>query len=136
MTPAHLAALHQRAFADSRGWSPDEFASLLAQTGVHMIGDKRSFILLRIVLEEAEILTLATDPAHRRQGLAAQTLRAAERKAAQRGTGSLFLEVAENNAPALALYQKAGFQQVGERHDYYKSSSGQAVAALILRKAI
>jgi [ribosomal protein S18]-alanine N-acetyltransferase len=45
----------------------------------------------------------------------------------------VFLEVDEGNAPALRLYSRAGFEQVGRRPGYYANSEGSA-SALVLRR--
>jgi ribosomal-protein-alanine N-acetyltransferase len=42
----------------------------------------------------------------------------------------VFLEVDENNAPARALYRRAGFADVGRRKSYYQSGA----SALVLRR--
>ncbi len=134
MTPAALAALHQRAFPNNRAWDAPEFSALLAQPGVRVLGDDRAFIMIRQVLDEAEVLTLATHPDHRRQGLARSRLSAAESDLSQSGTRSVFLEVAEDNAAAKALYVAAGYQCVGKRPNYYLPKNAAPVAALVLRK--
>lgn len=136
MTPQDFAALHARAFSASRAWGADEFAALLQQTGVNWHGDNRAFVLIRHVADEAEILTLATDPAHRRQGLARTILTTAQSAAQQAEIRSIFLEVAEDNTAACALYRQAGYHQVGRRPGYYMPKDGAAIAALVLRKEL
>ena len=59
-----LAALHATAFAAP--WSAREFSDLLAQAGVFAVVEPDGFILIRQVLDEAEILTLAVRPEARR----------------------------------------------------------------------
>jgi ribosomal-protein-alanine N-acetyltransferase len=134
MTPDRLAKIHARAFSATRAWSAAEFSALLQQRGTFCTGDDTSFVLTRVTLDEAEILTLATDPAHRRKGLAASYLARAETEAAQAGARSVFLEVAEDNTAARGLYAAAGYGQVGRRPGYYVPKDAPPVAALILRK--
>lgn len=138
MTPtcADLAQTHARAFRTTRPWSADEFSGLLATKGVILTGDARCFALGRVTLDEAEVLTIATDPAHQRQGLARVALRALEAQAIAAGARQLFLEVAEDNAPARALYSAMGYAQTGRRPGYYVIGPGTAVAALILSKPL
>ena len=136
MTPETLAEIHAAAFPDARAWSSEEFATLLAQPGAILSGDSRSFALLRVTLDEAEILTVATAPDHRRKGLASSVLSEAEASAQKSGVSSVFLEVAENNEAAKALYAKAGYTQVGRRPGYYMPKDGAAIAALVLRKQL
>ena len=134
MTPADLARIHVRAFPQERGWSEEEFATLLAQPGAVLSGDARAFALLRVVADEAEVLTIATDPDHRRKGHARAALAEAEAMAAALGATAVFLEVAEDNTPAQELYAQAGYHQVGRRPNYYVPKNAAPVAALVLRK--
>lgn len=135
MTPEALARLHASAFAQDRPWTAAEFASLLSFPGSLLLGDARAVLLGRVTLDEAEILTLATDPAHRRQGLAATLLARFEAEARARGAARAFLEVAEDNAPARALYEGRGYRGVGRRPAYY-ARPGAPVAALVLSREI
>jgi [ribosomal protein S18]-alanine N-acetyltransferase len=132
MSPEALAALHARAFAGeaARPWSAAEFAALLP--GALLAGDARAFAMGRVTLDEAEVLTVATDPAHRRQGLARQALRGLEAMARERGAARAFLEVAEENRAALALYEGEGWERIGRRRDYH----GPGCAALVLQKLL
>jgi len=113
-----LAALHAASFAEA--WSRDFLARLLAGPGVTAwaAGDD-AFLILRVVADEAEILSLGTRPVARRQGLAGQLLDNAITAARSCGAGRLFLEVAADNPPALALYRRAGFAEFGRRPRYY-----------------
>lgn len=73
--------------------------------------------------EEAELLNLAVDPQWRRRGVASALL-AALTKAA---TGDIFLEVAEPNTPAIALYTRQGWERTGVRRGYYHHGTINAV---------
>lgn len=136
MTPATLAATHARAFVNTRGWSALEFAALLGSPGVILTGDATAFALGRVIVDEAEVLTLATNPTHHRQGLARAALAAFEARARAVGAKTVFLEVAEDNHPASALYAAANYAQVGRRPGYYATLTGNRVAALILQKPL
>ncbi|TNC51885.1 GNAT family N-acetyltransferase [Rubellimicrobium rubrum] len=132
MTPDALARLHAAAFEQDRPWNSDEFASLLAHPGTLLLGDERASILGRVILDEAEVLTLATHPDHRRLGLAAMLLARFEQEAAARGADRAFLEVAEDNAGARALYSGFGYSEAGRRPGYYLRGANAPVAALVL----
>jgi ribosomal-protein-alanine N-acetyltransferase len=136
VTPSTLARTYAAAFRGQRGWSESEFATLLGTSGVILRGDGRSFILGRVTLDEAEVLTLATDPAHRRKGLARAVLAAFETAAVEAGAAQVFLEVAEDNQAARGLYAAAGYVAAGRRPGYYPAPGGPSVAALILRKTL
>jgi ribosomal-protein-alanine N-acetyltransferase len=77
--------------------------------------------------DEAELLNLAVDPASRRHGVASALLAALEREA----TGQLFLEVAEPNRPAIALYEHHGWVRNGVRKGYYQQG---LVNAIVMQK--
>jgi ribosomal-protein-alanine N-acetyltransferase len=133
-----LATVHAAAF-DSP-WPPEAFADLLASPGVFALAviDKApvGLILMRAIAGEAEVLTLAVSPAHRRRGAGAALLQAGLDLAAAAGAETAFLEVASDNAAAVALYVSAGFAPVGRRAGYYDRPSGPAVDALVLRRAL
>ncbi|MGA2950702.1 MAG: ribosomal protein S18-alanine N-acetyltransferase [Caulobacteraceae bacterium] len=134
-TDAHaLAAVHALSFDDP--WSDGAFAELFASPGVFALaaddGDEiAAFILCRAVAGEAEVLTLAVAPDLRRRGMATALLQAAMAEASRAGAETMFLEVASNNAPALALYRGAGFTQAGLRRAYY---APEGTDALVLRR--
>ena len=133
MIAEHLAATHKAAFTDSRPWSADEFATLLIQKTTVTAGDADAFVLGRVQIDEAEILTLATAPAHQRKGRAKAALADFLNKVAANGVNTVFLEVADDNDAALALYQSAGFKRVGLRQGYYRRTDGPARDAVVLQ---
>lgn len=136
MTPDDMAALHARAFGDARPWSAQEFRALIDHPGTLFRGDARAFALGRVVLDEAELLTIATDPAHRRQGLARACLSDWEGGAMTLGARRAFLEVSADNAAALALYQTAGYARIGCRRAYYPRRDGAAADALVMARSL
>jgi ribosomal-protein-alanine N-acetyltransferase len=89
-------------------------------------------VLARVAAEEAEILTLGVVPRAQRRGLGGALLRAAMVRAAGLGARAMFLEVAEGNAPARALYTAHAFSKVGRRRRYYPNGGD----ALVLRCTI
>lgn len=130
-----MAALHARTFANQgRVWSADEFSTLLDSANVFCVGDSHAFALGRVVADEAELLTIATDPDHQRKGLGRSVLAAFEHTACQKGAQVVFLEVAQSNDAAVSLYQSAGYAEISRRKGYYKLPVGKAVDALILQK--
>lgn len=128
--PARLAALHAAAFAEP--WGAAAFESLLGQAGVYAVEGPDGFILMRAVADEAEVLTLAVRPQARRQGLGSRLVEDAAIEAVARGAVRLLLEVAADNAPALAVYVQAGFVEVGRRPGYYARPHGGQRDALLL----
>lgn len=131
---AAAAALHARCFDEP--WDEPALERLVAAPGTFALGAGENplagFVLARIAAAEAEILTLAVDPAARGQGLGRRLMDAAAAMALAGGATALFLEVAEDNDAARALYGRLGFHQVGRRPAYY-ARPGSRVAALVLR---
>lgn len=128
--PEALAALHGTSF--DRAWTAAAFADLLSQPGVTAITAPDGFILFRVVADEAEILTLAVRPQARGRGQGAELTRNAAVVAAAAGAQRLFLEVAEDNVAARALYRRVGFEAVGRRPRYYARPGASPVDALLL----
>lgn len=131
ITAAEMAALHATAFDGAARWSEASFAAMRADPACFELGDTRAFALGRIAADEAELLTLVTTSAHRRCGHARRLLDAFDVEARAGGATTAFLEVAEDNAAARALYAGAGWREAGCRRGYYAG-----IDALILRKDI
>lgn len=131
---AEFAAIHAEAFAGPHDapWSAAAFADLLTDPGVFAVSRRDGFILMRAVADEAEILTLAVRPTARRTGEGGRLVREGLVGAAELGAVRVFLEVAEDNAAARALYQKAGFAEAGRRPGYYAGANGRRRDALLL----
>lgn len=135
MTPEALARVHAAAMAD-RPWSAAEFRGLLTSPSVFLVAGGGAFALGRAVADEAELLTLATPPDLRRRGLGRARLADFERQSAWRGARQAWLEVAEDNAAALALYRASGWTVAGRRHGYYPRAGAEAVDALLMQKRL
>ncbi len=128
---ATIAAIHGVSF--QRGWDEGEIHRLLIESNVvaHRATRGRrliGFILSRRAGGEAEILSVAIAPAWRGRALSRPLLDLHLRRLAGLGTRSVFLEVGKDNAPARALYKRAGFHEVGQRQGYY--SGGMAASVL------
>ncbi len=119
MTPAEIARLMAAALPDLRPWSPEEVAEAMAAPGAVIAVAPHGFALGRAVADEAELFAIAVHPGHRRTGQGARLLAQWERAAATHGATRLFLEVATDNAAALALYTRAGWTETGRRRAYY-----------------
>jgi [ribosomal protein S18]-alanine N-acetyltransferase len=134
---AAIAALHGVSF--QRGWSENELEQLLSDRSViaHRALNGQAlagFILSRFAAGEAEILSVAIDPSRRGKGLARALLDLHMRRLAGLGVRAIFLEVGKDNMPALKLYRRAGFREVGQRPGYYPQGPSGAVTALVLRR--
>jgi len=134
-----LAAMHALCFPLDP-WNSEAMAGLLATPGLRGLyaigGAPQAMALVRFAADEAEILTLGVVPSARRQGIGGQILDAVLKFARQRGSRTLFLEVAIDNLHARRLYLGRGFSEVGRRPDYYHRGAGPKQDALILKLAI
>lgn len=136
-----LAQIHAAAFG--RAWSGEEFAALLGDRGVFAVGLSHQsvfsgrrlagFVLVRVVADEAEILTIAVRPAWRGRGYGRMLMDEALRRLHRAGAATCFLEVDRANAPAVSLYRSLGFSVTGERRNYYQASAPGAGTALVMR---
>lgn len=96
-------------------------------------GQVRGYAGVHQVLDEAEVMNLATDPVHRRRGIAEALLRRLFTELTGSGAVFLLLEVRESNTPARTLYEKLGFRAVGRRPHYYSQPDE---AGIIMRKEL
>ncbi len=135
--------LHGASFAFP--WSSADFESYL--TDLTIIADGAvndaapqgalvGFMLSRLTPPDAEVLTFAVEPSRRRAGVGRALLERHLMNLERGGARLVFLEVAEDNAPALTLYGRAGFKQIGRRENYYQRADGRRLAALTLRLEI
>lgn len=124
-----LADLHAKCFPH-KPWTATDFADL-KKSGCDIIASQNGFVVYRVVADEAEIITIGVAPDARRGGIAAAMLAIIENDASKRGAKKIFLEVAENNDAARALYEKNGYHTVGTRPKYY-----DGVDAIIMEKQI
>ncbi len=129
-----LASLHAECFAEA--WSAESIAALLGTPGAFAVAAQDGFILMRVAGDESEVLTLGVTPAARRRGIASALVLEAAKYAAELGAERVFLEVNATNLPAIALYKRLGFAEVGRRKAYYLDTHGQRDDALVLRVEI
>ena len=131
-----MAVIHQASFEG--GWSAQALEQLMRAAGVFALSDwpMTGFIMVRVVADEGEVLTVAVAASGRRRGLGRRLLRDAQVRTAEAGGQTLFLEVASDNVPALDLYRSEGFKEAGRRRRYYSRPTGGDVDALILKKAL
>jgi ribosomal-protein-alanine N-acetyltransferase len=134
---AKLSQLHRASF--HRGWGQNEFETMLAErntlTQRLMLGRTPiGFIISRLAADEAEILSVAVAQAHRGRGYSRDLLANHLGHLAGLAVRHVFLEVEENNQPAIRLYHRAGFTTVGRREQYYRDASGAKLNALIMQR--
>ena len=129
-----VAELEKLCFADP--WSEKSVASelenkwalwLVALEENNVVG----YIGSQTSIDETDVMNVAVHPDFRRKGIAEKLIEQLVAELKGRGSHALMLEVRASNAPAIALYEKLGFVQVGCRKNYYRNPKEDA---LILRK--
>lgn len=142
-----IAALHRQCFSDP--WRVDGVRDLLAgpsafalvawpagPDGDPLPGAPAGFGVARAAADEGEIMALGVCAAARRRGSGRRLLDGLVGGLARRGARLAFLEVAEDNAPALSLYRACGFAVVGRREGYYRRPEGGRANALVMRLSL
>ena len=131
---AQIAQLETECFSDP--WSVRSITSELnnplslwfvAMNGEEVVG----YVGSQSVLDEADMMNLAVSDLYRRQKIGEQLVELLIENLKKRAVKSLSLEVRISNEPAIRLYEKLGFVQVGRRPKYYTNPREDA---LILRK--
>lgn len=133
-----LAAIHAACFAAP--WDATALRSVMSGPGagclVAALGSTAGFVIVRVIAGEAEILTIAVEPRARRRGMARALIEAAVIWSRAMGAEAMFLEAAEDNPAALALYEGLGFNIAGRRRAYYARPGRAPVDARVMRRAL
>ncbi|WP_157980392.1 ribosomal protein S18-alanine N-acetyltransferase [Pseudidiomarina taiwanensis] len=117
-------------------WSAATLESCFAESyqnwGVMIEQELVAFTITQVTPAERTVMNIAVAPSWQRKGIAEQMLRAvlAEADTYQQ---AVFLEVRETNVAALGLYRKIGFSEVGQRPNYYPTSTGERESAIVMR---
>lgn len=131
---ARCAELEQLLFPGDDPWPETAFHHEFAQPNNHYIGFERDGILVAyaglsllgpLADPEFEIHTIGVDPAHQGGGIASQLMDQLT-AIADDHKGPIFLEVRTDNTPAIKMYEKYGFEQMGIRKNYYQPSGADA----------
>ena len=96
----------------------------------------QAYAVVTQIAGEAELLTFAVEPELRGRGLGQILLQHMLDMVEQGGCDRMFLEVRESNEPAIAVYEKLGFCQVGVRPNYYPTKGGREDALLYCQELI
>lgn len=135
MTPAQMAQLHAECFTLPAPWSQAELESTIASPFTFVLTKPHGFLLAQVVAGEATLLTIAVSPTARRSGLGRALVAEFLIHSHQCQATSAFLEVAETNHAARALYLAAGFAPTGRRKGYYRAA-GQSVDAILMGRSL
>jgi [ribosomal protein S18]-alanine N-acetyltransferase len=133
-----IARLHAQGFY--RGWPREDFAAYITSEGtpVYVACDAKrriaGFAMIRHLGEEAELITIAVDKKWRSKGVGVSLMRAVFDDLLMTPAKKLFLEVATDNAAALKLYGKLGFEKISERKGYYPRPDGTPATAIVMAR--
>ena len=121
------AAIEKQCF--SQPWSEKSFQDSLAREDtLFLVCEEQNsgnhsritgYIGMYISFEEADITNVAVSPSHRQKGCGNALVASAIQKAKEKQIERIFLEVRISNVPAISLYKKMGFENLGTRKDFY-----------------
>ncbi len=116
----------------SQPWSEDGIRQELFNDSARFfvaekMGKAVGYMGMHIVLDECYIANVAVLPTYRRQGIAQKLLTNALLKAESEGCSFISLEVRVSNSGAIGLYEKNGFEKMGERKNFYQSPTENAL---------
>ena len=129
-----LYALEQACFGSS--WTREMLRAELENPLTLLVFERVSekiaaFAFGRVVTDEAELFKIGTLPEYRGRGLAKSLLERLHGKMREKGAAVCFLEVRSRNAAAIALYEKAGYERISVRRDYYPDDD-----AIVMKKVL
>ena len=132
---AQVAELEKICFG-SAAWSEKSVASELTNALAFWLvavdgGRVAGYVGSQTVCDETDMMNVAVHPDFRRQGIGEKLVEQLVTELKSIGSHALMLEVRVSNAPAIGLYEKMGFLQVGLRKNYYRNPKEDA---MILRK--
>lgn len=139
MTGADLdAVLRIEREVHTHPWTPGNFSDALRSKYQCKVfeadGVMLGYAVLMLAVDESELLDIAIDTGHQRQGWGRKLLDEMMVLARHFGMGRMVLEVRASNKAAIALYRKAGFGDIGLRRDYYQAQNGREDAILMGRE--
>ena len=100
---------------------------------IYRPGELVGYLLAMIIVDEAEILSIAVSSDHQKCGRGSELIQYFLTYIATQGIKAALLEVAADNVPALSLYTRLGFTEFGRRNAYYKRSDGCCDAIMMRR---
>lgn len=135
----YVAALEAQIHAAP--WTAGNFRDALAAGYAAQVAQRAgrvvAFGVMMLAPGEAQILNVSVVPDARREGLGRELVLRFVADAARMGAGQIFLEVRVSNAPAIALYEGAGFARIARRAAYYPAGpDGKREDALVMRKEL
>lgn len=127
---AQLVILERQCFVQT--WTIEQYQKMLSRNNFKVLGIFQDtmlagYISISLTGDEAEIISLAVHPEHRKMGLAKTLLSRAISICCQAMATKIFLEVRPSNIPALKVYKSSGFYEVARRKKYYQDNLEDAL---------
>lgn len=121
-------------------WTRGNFADALASgyeaCVLRQDGRIVGFCLAMLAPDVAHLLVIGVARERHRQGHGKLLMQWCEQIAREQGLPAVMLEVRPSNEPAVAFYQKIGFQRIGVRRGYYPGEAGAREDAWVMQKAL
>ncbi len=118
-------------------WSADMLREELGK-GIFLVAEQdgavAGYVGCQTVLDEGYITNVAVSPDCRRQGICRALIAELTERAKRAGLAFVTLEARESNAPAITLYEGAGFRRVGVRKNFYTAPAEDAVLMTLFLK--
>ena len=92
--------------------------------------------VMSVAVGEAHILNLTVRPEAQRQGIGARLMQHFMPLARRHNAEVVMLEVRPSNTPAVNLYRKLGFNEIGVRPNYYPADNGREDALILARDLV
>ena len=130
-----LASLHNLCFKQTPPpYSAASFYEFLKDVNCHLFEKgRKGFAIAKLCDEVVDIVTIAVDPNFQRSGVGEQLLRKLINKLTFLGANQFFLEVADNNLPAINLYRKLNFKPIYKRKNYFSNNDKKLDATVFKR---
>ncbi len=100
---------------------------VVAEKAEHIVG----FAVVQFIIDEASLLNIAVAPTQQKQGVGRILLEEVIAQATAKKATTVFLEVRASNLRAIAMYQLAGFNEMGLRKNYYPTANGKEHAVMM-----
>ena len=115
-------------------WNKDFFFNLVGKKNIkfYAISPAKGYLIFSIIYEYIDIIAIATDEDSRNNGVASKLLEKLIDFARKNKVTRITLEVARDNKPAIKLYKKFGFSQIGIRKNYYHKNQ-QKIDAILMK---
>ena len=128
-----MVDIHTAAFGrpNAHGWTKEALDAAQQSAQYLLVHHADAYALARPIGAEAELLLIAVHPSAQRQGTGSRCFLDLLARLSDIGVTTAFLEVAADNAPALAFYRKHGFAEIDRRANYYATPAGPTDAVIL-----